>query len=184
MSIASALAQQPELHTPRLRLVQLGPEHFEATFAGLDDAESMRLTGTRGTFTPERVQTHLNRLPGAEDRADFAIFTLEGEFVGEVVLNDLEEDDLAMNYRIALANPSVRGKGYGTEAGKAVVALPMDEVVSRRISLTVYSFNPGAQRSYAKIGFQVEGLARHTMLWDGEWVDSVLMSMLSTDPRP
>lgn len=183
-TIGAALADQPELTTERLRLVQLGPAFLEQTMDALQDADAMRLTGTRAEFTREQVLAHLQRLPGADDRADFAILDGDGAYLGEVVLNDLEVDDLAMNYRIALAGSALRGRGYGTEAGRAVVAWAFDEVGLHRISLDVFSFNPGAQRSYEKIGFQVEGRARDALLWDGEWVDSVLMAMLATDPRP
>lgn len=141
----------------------------------------MRLTGTRERFTEEQIRAYLERLPGAKDRADFAILDGEGSFLGEVVLNELEEDDLAMNYRIALAGPSARGRGFGTEAGSAVVNWAFDQVGLHRISLDVYSFNPAAQRSYEKIGFRVEGRARHTLLWNGEGIDSILMGMLDTD---
>ena len=52
------------------------------------------------------------------------------------------------------------------------------------MSLDVFSFNPRAQRSYEKAGFRYEGRQRHTLFWDGEWVDSILMGVLSTDERP
>jgi RimJ/RimL family protein N-acetyltransferase len=184
VSLSAALAAQPTLRTSRLTLVQLGPEYVDEALAALGDAEAMKLTGTRARFTRDQVLAHLTRLPDADDRADFAILDEEGDYVGEVVLNELDEDNLAMNYRIALAGPTVRGKGYGTEAGRAVVEWGFDGVGLHRIGLDVFSINPGAQRSYEKIGFRVEGRARHTMLWDGEWIDSILMGMLATDPRP
>ncbi|MFF2487321.1 GNAT family N-acetyltransferase [Microbacterium sp. NPDC058062] len=184
MSIADSLAAQPVLRTPRLTLVQHGPEYLDEVMAALQDAEAMKLTGTRTEFTREQVLAHLERLVGADERADFAILDESGAYLGEVVLNDLDDDNLAMNYRIGLVASGVRGQGFGTEAGRAVVEWAFDTVGIHRISLDVFSFNPGAQRSYEKIGFVVEGRARDTMLWDGEWVDSILMSMLATDPRP
>ncbi|MFB7891706.1 GNAT family N-acetyltransferase [Microbacterium sp. NPDC056044] len=184
MSIAEVLAAQPVLRTPRLTLVQHGPEYLDDVMVALQDAEAMKLTGTRTEFIREQVLAHLERLVGADDRADFAILDASGAYLGEIVLNDLDHDNLAMNYRIGLASSGVRGQGYGTEAGRAVVEWGFDAVGLHRISLDVFSFNPGAQRSYEKIGFVVEGRARDAMLWDGEWVDSILMSMLATDPRP
>ncbi len=71
--VESALAAQPVLTTERLTLVQLGPDYVETTLAGLEDPDALRLTGTRGEFSRERVNAHLQRLPGAPDRADFAI---------------------------------------------------------------------------------------------------------------
>ena len=53
-----------------------------------------------------------------------------------------------------------------------------------RVQLDVYAFNPRALRSYEKAGFVVEGRQRDTLFWDGEWTDSILMSVLNTDPRP
>jgi RimJ/RimL family protein N-acetyltransferase len=183
--IERRLREQPTLRTPRLRLEQLGPQHLDDVLTSLGDSEAMRLTGTRESFTDEQVRAHLDRLPGADDRADFAITRAsDGAFLGEVVLNDLEVDDLAMNYRIALAAPEHRGQGYGTEAGRAVVEWAFAVVGLHRISLEVYSFNGGAQRSYEKIGFRVEGRARHALRWDDEWVDAILMGLLSDDPLP
>jgi RimJ/RimL family protein N-acetyltransferase len=184
MSRLESFATQPVLRTPRLTLVPHGPDYVDDVMAALGDTEAMKLTGTRGTFTREQVLAHLERIAGADDRADFAILDESNDYIGEVVLNELDEDNLAMNYRIALTGDSARGRGYGTEAGRAAVEWAFDTAGVHRISLDVYSFNPAAQRSYEKIGFRVEGRARHTLLWDGEWVDSILMGMLATDSRP
>ena len=184
MPLLEALATQPVLRTPRLTLVQQGPEYIDEVMAALQDTEAMKLTDTRRAFTREQVLTHLERIVGADDRADFAILDESGTYIGEVVLNELDLDNLAVNYRIALAGRSARGQGYGTEAGRAAVEWAFDIAGVHRIALDVYSFNPGARRSYEKIGFRVEGRARHTLLWDGEWADSILMGMLATDPRP
>ncbi|MDT3329261.1 GNAT family protein [Microbacterium sp. KSW-18] len=181
--VESALAAQPVLTTERLTLVQLGPDYVETTLAGLEDPDALRLTGTRGEFSRERVNAHLQRLPGAPDRADFAILDRDGMHIGEVVLNELDLDNLAMSYRIALTDSTVRGLGYGTEAGRAVVEWGFS-IGLHRIYLEVYAFNPSAQRSYEKIGFRHEGRAREALLWDDEWTDAVLMSILATDPLP
>uniref|UniRef100_UPI0028126253 GNAT family N-acetyltransferase n=1 Tax=Arthrobacter sp. TaxID=1667 RepID=UPI0028126253 len=74
-------------------------------------------------------------------------------------------------------------RGYGTEATRAVVAHAFDVMGVHRISLEVYAFNPRAQRVYEKCGFRVEGRLRDALLWNGEWIDAVVMGMLSTDPR-
>lgn len=184
MPLSAIFATQPVLRTDRLTLVQQSPEYIDEVMLALQDAEAMRLTGTRGAFTREQVLAHLERIVGAGDRADFAILDESGTYIGEVVLNELDDENIAANYRIALARSSARGKGYGTDAGRTVVEWAFDVAGLHRIALDVYSFNPAAQRSYEKIGFRVEGRARHTLLWDGEWVDSILMGMLATDPRP
>jgi RimJ/RimL family protein N-acetyltransferase len=178
------LAPVPTLVTPRLRLVPLGPEHLAPTWDALQDAEHMRLTGTRAEFTREQVLAHLERVVLDDERGDWAITSADdGRYLGEVVLNDLNADDRAMNVRIALATGEP-GRGYGTEAMTAVLDHAFGAVGLHRVSLDVFAFNPRAQRSYEKAGFVVEGRLRDALLWDGEWTDSVLMGVLATDPRP
>ena len=82
------------LHGPRVRLEPLGPQHFDSVWQGLDDPETLRLTGTRATFTREAVAAHLARIGAAPDRADWAIIeAASGDYLGEIVLNELEEDE-------------------------------------------------------------------------------------------
>ncbi|GAB3582277.1 GNAT family protein [Leifsonia lichenia] len=181
---ASLLANVSTLLGPRIRLDPLGPQHLDAVWPGLQDQETMRLTGTRATFDVDAVARHLAAVPSAPDRADWAIVDLaSGEYVGEIVLNELDEADASMNFRIALA-PGAPGRGYGAEATTVVLDHAFSALGLHRVFLDVYSFNPRAQRSYEKAGFVVEGRQRHTLFWDGEWVDSILMSVLSSDPRP
>jgi RimJ/RimL family protein N-acetyltransferase len=177
-------ATVPTLTTERLRLEPLGPRHFEGSWAALQDQESMRLTGTQSTFTEDQIRTWLAGLDDRHDRADWAILRLDdGAHIGEVVLNDLDGQNESMNLRIALSGERARGQGYGAEAIREVLDHAFDVVRLHRISLDVFSFNPGAQRTYESCGFLVEGRQRHTMNWDGEWVDSILMGILATDPR-
>jgi RimJ/RimL family protein N-acetyltransferase len=169
---------------PRIRLEPLGPGHFDRVWAGLTDPEMLKLTGTRATFTEDAVRAHLDRIGPADDRADWAILEAStGEYLGEVVLNELDEDNASMNVRIALA-PGKPGAGYGTEAMIAVLDHAFGRIGLHRVQLDVYAFNPRAVRSYEKAGFTVEGRQRDTLFWDGEWTDSILMSVLAADARP
>ncbi|MEY4530525.1 MAG: hypothetical protein RLZZ156_1246 [Deinococcota bacterium] len=177
------LRDQNILHTANLRLEQLGQQHAESLFAGINNLETRKLTGTHAIFTFEAVQKFLTGLPNRDDRADWAIIRVaDGAFIGEVVLNDLDTDNQAMNFRIGL-QAEFLGQGYGTEATRAVVNNGFEQVRLHRISLSVYAFNPRAQRVYEKCGFVKEGLERHALFWEGQWVDSIRMAILSTDPR-
>ena len=181
----SALADQPGLATPRLRLVQHGPEHLDRVWEGLQDPDGLRHTGTHAVFTREAVLAFLTRLPGADDRADWAVLRAEdGAYLGEVVLNDLDPDNRSMGFRIALVGPHVRGQGYGTEATRAVVAFGLDVVGLHRIELEVHASNPAGQRTYAKAGFVREGVRRDALRWEGRYEDVWTMSVLASDPRP
>lgn len=175
-----AFRDQVTLETPNLRLEPLGPEHFDGAWAALADEEARRLTGTHDEFTEEQIRAWLASRADAHDRADWAIIRREdGSYVGEVVLNDLDPHNESMGFRIALANQAVFGRGYGSEATKAVVDYGLDVVGLHRISLEVVDFNLRAQRVYEKIGFHAEGLLRDAWFWDGEWSDVVVMAIVS-----
>lgn len=161
----------------------LGPEHLEGTWAALQQPEVMRLTGTHATFTRDGVHAWLASLAGRDDRADWAILRAEdGEHIGEAVLNDLDEDNRSAGFRIALGDPRFFGNGYGTEATIAVLGHAHGAAGLHRVELEVYAFNPRAQRAYEKAGFAVEGRRRDALLWQGEWVDAIVMGSLARVP--
>jgi RimJ/RimL family protein N-acetyltransferase len=55
------------------------------------------------------------------------------------------------------------------------------ELNLHRIELDVFAFNTRAIRVYENIGFKREGLLRDTLFYDGEFHDTVLMSILEDD---
>ncbi|ADV67061.1 GNAT family N-acetyltransferase [Deinococcus maricopensis] len=182
--VTAALTPPATLTTDRLRLVPLGPEHLDDVMAALQHEEFQRLTGTHAHFRRADVERHLARVAAADDRADWAILRADDSaYLGEVVLNSLDAPNRSMNFRIALSGPDVVGRGYGTEATRAVVQYAFDVVRLHRLSLGVYAFNPRARRTYENCGFVHEGTERHALHWEGAWVDQHLMGMLATDPR-
>ncbi len=70
-------------------------------------------------------------------------------------------------------------KAYGTEAARLAVDYGLHTLNLHRIELEVYDFNPRARHVYEKIGFVVEGVRRDALLWDGEYHDAILMSILN-----
>ena len=182
-ALAELVCPPQTLHTDRLVLEALGPQHLEGTWLAVQDPEGARLTGTHATFTRESVDRWLGRIGGEPDRADWAVVRADTrEHVGEAVLNDLDLPNACMNFRIALLADSL-GHGYGTEATRAVVEHGFSVLGLHRIELEVYAFNDRARRVYEKCGFVVEGHRRDALLWDGAWHDAVTMAILSTDRR-
>jgi RimJ/RimL family protein N-acetyltransferase len=107
----------------------------------------------------------------------------DGEYLGEVVLMDLDAANESIEFRIALAGPHAFGRGYGTEAVRLVLDFAFERVGVHRVGLDVADYNPRAQHVYEKCGFVVEGVQREAILWEGKRYDSVLMSVLATDVR-
>ncbi|WP_240687174.1 GNAT family N-acetyltransferase [Amycolatopsis suaedae] len=179
----SVLVDTPELVGQDVLLTPLDERWLGETAALVAEPEVRRLTGTHPTFTPDQVRGHLAELPSRPDRAGWAVRRgTDGGYVGEVVLQDLDVPNQSMSFRIALSSRQL-GRGYGTEATRLVLDFGFDVVGLHRIALEVFAFNPRAAHVYRKCGFRQEGVRRHALYWDGEWVDAIDMSVLATDSR-
>ena len=178
-------SHKPPLTGRRVLLRPVTAEDTPGLLEMIADEESNRLTGTHGAAAvAERAEQWYATRGEHDDRLDLAVVDLAtGEFAGEVVLNELDGDNRSCNFRIGL-RPGFQGRGLGSEATRLIVDYGLDVAGLHRISLDVYAFNPRARRAYEKAGFVYEGTLRDALLWDGEWTDAIVMSILATDPRP
>jgi RimJ/RimL family protein N-acetyltransferase len=70
------------------------------------------------------------------------------------------------------------GKGYGTDLMKLIMRYAFTEVNLRRVTLTVFEYNPRAIRSYEKAGFRHEGRMRKVLNKEGRRWDILYMGIL------
>ena len=174
-------SDKPTLRGRLVLLRPFGADDADVMLGAIDDPHAARLTGTHGTFTEQQVRQFYASRNEQPDRLDLAVEEIRtGDCVGEAVLNDWDPDNRSCNFRIMLTANS-RDRGLGTEATRLVVGYGFEHLGLHRISLEVYAFNPRAQRAYEKVGFVVEGRLREALWWDGEWVDSIVMSMLERE---
>jgi len=69
-------------------------------------------------------------------------------------------------------------KGYGSDMMRLCQQLVFEELGLERLSLSLYSYNARALRSYEKCGFRLEGRTRQDMLKEGERSDTLWMGIL------
>ncbi|MFC4336558.1 GNAT family N-acetyltransferase [Salininema proteolyticum] len=174
----------PFLPKPTLKgaLTTLEPatlDHLPDLAEAVSDPEVDRLTGTHATFTTGQLEKWYGSRADQDDRADFAIVDNEtGRAVGETVLNGWDEDNRSASFRTFIGAKG-RGRGLGTEATALTVDYGFRTIGLNRIGLEVYAFNPRAIHVYEKVGFVREGVLRQALRWEGEWVDAIVMSVLS-----
>ncbi|WP_406056855.1 GNAT family N-acetyltransferase [Kribbella sp. NBC_00889] len=174
-------ATKPTLTGALVVLRPLDEGDYEPMAAAMADPEVARLTGSHGEIGEERAREWMRTRQDQTDRLDLAIVDkATGAVVGEAVLNDWDPDNRCCNFRI-LIGPAGQGRGLGTEATRLIVGYGIEEIGLHRISLGVYAFNPRAQRAYEKAGFMVEGRLRDSLLWEGQWVDEIVMSVVAPD---
>ncbi|MGW6602193.1 GNAT family N-acetyltransferase [Streptomyces sp. NPDC055036] len=149
----------------------------------LRDAQVTRLTGSHDEGEPDEawLRTWYGTRADQDDRLDLAVVDkATGNVIGEVVLNEWDSGNESCSFRIALV-PNAHGRGLGTEATRLIVGYGFEQLSLHRISLEVYTFNPRARRVYEKVGFVPEGVMREALLWEGDRVGAVVMSILAPE---
>lgn len=134
-------------------LRQLDESVIESYVELISDPEVTYWTASTGEFSREQLVDWLRTRAGAPERLDWGVFLqATGEFAGEIVLNEFNDKEAAMNLRIALL-PRLSSRGVGSEAVKLVCDYALSRLMLRRISLDVMRENQRAIRVYQKTGF-------------------------------
>ena len=97
--------------------------------------------------------------------------------IGRIVLADIEDGWKGEIWRIYIGDKSLRGKGYGKQAMKAMMGYCFDVLGLERLYLDHYTGNPAASL-YLSLGFRYEGILRKNCRKNGILYDVHLMSML------
>jgi len=178
--------QTPTLTGELVRLRPIRPDDAEGMWAVLEDPEGNRLAGTTATFTREQVAQWCATVAGRDGRHDWAITHDGDEYLGEIVLNDIDEHSRNASLRLAL-RPGQRGRGFGGEAISLVLAYafaPAPQGLGlHRVSLDVLSINPRARILYESLGFVEEGRLREAHRDGDFWCDAIVMAILEDDYR-
>jgi RimJ/RimL family protein N-acetyltransferase len=101
--------------------------------------------------------------------------------VGIIVLDVSSWNDRNGFVAIGIGDREDWGKGYGTDLMKLLLRFAFTEVNLRRLTLTVFEYNPRAIRSYEKVGFRHEGRFRKFLNREGRRWDLLFMGILRED---
>lgn len=111
----------------------------------------------------------------------------DGRLIGSVSLMGVDAKNRSATFGISIADPTMRGKGYGAEMVDLMLEWAFLELNLHRIQLFVMGFNTAAIRLYERKGFQHDGRLREAIWREGRYWDEHVMSLLRrewTPPRP
>jgi RimJ/RimL family protein N-acetyltransferase len=74
-------------------------------------------------------------------------------------------------------------RGYGSEAIRWMLKWAFEMAGLHRVAIGCFSYNPGAQRLYERLGFVLEGRERESLWFNGGWHDIINFSMLDGEWR-
>ncbi len=99
---------------------------------------------------------------------------------GTVILSDINRKDGTAEIHIKLSSEG-RGKGYGSDAIRAMVEYAFAEQRLNCIFATVLSYNEASKRLFQKCGFSQEGLLRQRVYKNNNYVDVLNFSILHSE---
>jgi RimJ/RimL family protein N-acetyltransferase len=108
------------------------------------------------------------------------IWTDTNEVVGHIELNDIDKKNKsAALCRVLIGEPSLRGKGIGTQMVTRLLTVGFDQLGLHRIDLVVFDFNRAAINCYKKAGFTIEGHLRDARRLGDQYWSLYQMSILA-----
>lgn len=103
-----------------------------------------------------------------------------GHLVGTVRISIVSAENRSADMGYAL-NSDFYGRGYATEAARAVLSFGFRELRLHRIWATADVHNDASWRVLERIGMKREGLLRQDKLVRGAWRDSYLYAILEEE---
>ncbi|MGE5464667.1 MAG: GNAT family N-acetyltransferase [Syntrophothermus sp.] len=109
----------------------------------------------------------------------FSIRTLaEDKLIGDLDLDVVNWSGRDAFVGLGIGEPEYWGKGHGTDVMNVLLRFAFTEINLRRVTLTVFEYNPRAIRSYEKAGFSHEGRLRQVINKEGRRWDILFMGIL------
>jgi RimJ/RimL family protein N-acetyltransferase len=144
------------------------------------DPEIADHVGLRSAPTLDRTHEWITKAQTLGTMRAWAIL-LGGEHVGNVVLDLIDTYLQSARLSIYVGEPSARGRGVAAQSLHLALEKGFREEHLHRIWLTVHERNTRAALLYTRAGFRLEGILRGDFLLRGERINSILMSLLSTE---
>lgn len=146
-----------EIRTNRLTLRPLGPGDLETTHAYVSDAENTRLMMLLPNDTVEETAAYLRYCAGEWEKPEPAIYEFavlrEGRHIGHVTLEMNGPRDTA---ELAwILHPDHHGRGYATEAARAMMDYARAELGITRFIAHCDSENAASQAVMRKLGLRL-----------------------------
>jgi RimJ/RimL family protein N-acetyltransferase len=167
-----------------VRLSAVDPEEFSKAFTHWRrDSEFMRLIDSGEVMLRSQKDSQKWIEKEIEDQDVnqymFTIRTLaEDKLLGDIglsVVNWMSRDAFV---GLGIGERDFWGRGYGTDVMKVILRYAFTEINLRRVTLSVFEYNPRAVRSYEKAGFVHEGRMRQFLNREGKRWDMLFMGIL------
>jgi RimJ/RimL family protein N-acetyltransferase len=173
-----------QIETDRLRLRRVRPDDAAAFLAWRSQPEVMRYL-YMPPWTPETAQTRLADWASGSFRepGDVLMLAVEADdvVVGECLLKRATgQGQVEIGYAY---HPSVAGRGYATEAGRALLGLAFERFGFHRAFARIDAENVASERVVQRLGMRLEArlVENDVRPADGVWGTEVVYAMLASE---
>ncbi len=105
------------------------------------------------------------------------------EHIGHCELKAISPKHLNSTIAHVLVCPTARGKGYGRRMLTQMLDYAFEKRGLNRVGLAVGTENTQAIQAYLKVGFQIEGLIRDVLRFEGEYFSLYQMGILKVSTQ-
>jgi RimJ/RimL family protein N-acetyltransferase len=131
--------------------------------------------------TPEAIAERVARSASEPDGYGVLVIEVDGAAAGTVTWELVNARSRIASVSALAIDPSVRGRGVGLAAARALQRLLFGERGLHRLQMEVYGFNERGLRHAERAGWVREGVRRRAYRRGEAWVDGVLFGLLEDD---
>lgn len=146
-----------------------------------DPAVTDGLGTTQQVFGPEGERKWL-----AENEGEFQFAIVrqtDDTLIGNCGIQNIQWQRRSAEMGLFIGDVENRGRGYGKEVLRLLLAFAFDTLGLHSVSLKVFSFNAPAIAAYKAVGFRPAGCRREAYFVRGAWHDELTMDLLESEYR-
>jgi len=152
-------------------------EKIVSVMTNAEESGFMLFSPQERTMSPEKFAKYIDVIHSNAKSGVF-IACVGERIVGYLIVQHDKPQRIAHRANIVIGvHSESRGQGVGKALFTHVIAWAQ-QVGLHRLDLTVIASNEVAVHLYKKIGFEIEGVKRHSLLIDGQYVDEYYMALL------
>lgn len=149
----------------------------------INDPEVTRYMETRfAAHTLEGLRDYIEAMRRKADTLFLAIVARDRDrHIGNIKVGPVDRVHLTADVALIVGDKSTWGKGYASDAIRAVSEHAFAHMGVRKLTAGCYAGNAGSRRAFEKAGYHVEATRRSHYFCEGAFQDGLLMARFSPD---
>ncbi|NOH63204.1 GNAT family protein [Vibrio sp. RE88] len=128
------------------------------------------------------IEQWLSKINSSSKSVTFGICSkANDQLIGYAGISDISVLNRSGEFFILIGEKEFWGRGVGTQVTRVVTDYAIQTLGLHRVQLTASALNIGAVKAYENAGYRHEGIMRESGFRNGQFVDKVLMSVLSSE---